>query len=78
MAVWDGARESYPCFPNALRRLHWSLPDPSQASGSHEERLAVFRAVRDAMMERVRGFVSAQADPQTSIQELTESPNDHR
>ncbi|MEX0784999.1 MAG: arsenate reductase ArsC [Dehalococcoidia bacterium] len=47
VTVCDDAKEACPTFPNAGRALHWSLPDPSRAAGSHDERLAAFRSVRD-------------------------------
>jgi arsenate reductase len=58
ITVCDDAREACPFFPGAARRLHWSLPDPSAASGSPEERLAVFRAVRDDLRRRVEEFLT--------------------
>src|SRR6478672_4771121 len=33
ITVCDDANESCPIFPNAAHRLHWSLPDPSKATG---------------------------------------------
>jgi arsenate reductase len=54
ITVCDDANEACPFFPGAERRLHWSLPDPSAAEGTEEERLAVFRSVRDALRDRVR------------------------
>jgi len=57
ITVCDDAREACPFFPGAARRLHWSLPDPSAASGSREERLSAFRAVRDEVRHRVEGFL---------------------
>jgi arsenate reductase len=53
ITVCDAAAEACPVFPGAKRRLHWSLPDPSQATGSEEEQLAVYRWVRDALRERI-------------------------
>ena len=64
ITVCDDAREACPFFPGAARRLHWSLPDPSAASGNREERLSVFRAVRDGIKARVMEIVSGQADSQ--------------
>jgi arsenate reductase len=67
VTVCDDANESCPIFPNALHRLHWSFPDPSAATGSHEERLAVFREVRDGIKERMEQFAaSTTAIEQTS------------
>jgi arsenate reductase len=55
----DDANESCPVFPGAQHRLHWSFPDPSRAEVAPEERLAVFRAVRDAIRRRIEEFVTA-------------------
>jgi arsenate reductase (thioredoxin) len=49
----DDANEACPVFPGAGERLHWSFPDPSRAEG--EERLAVFRKVRDEIRARIEG-----------------------
>ena len=54
ITVCDDANEACPFFPGAKERLHWSLPDPSSAEGSEEERLAVFRSVRDQLRDRVQ------------------------
>jgi arsenate reductase len=53
ITVCDEANEACPFFPGAKNRLHWSFADPSQATGSEEERLAVFRRVRDEIRERI-------------------------
>ena len=53
ITVCDEANEACPFFPGAKNRLHWSLEDPSRAEGSEEERLAVFRKVRDDLRERI-------------------------
>jgi arsenate reductase len=67
VTVCDDAKEACPFFPNVLHGLHWSFPDPSQVIGSREERLAVFREVRDGIRERVEQFVaSTTAIEQTS------------
>jgi arsenate reductase len=54
ITVCDDANEACPFFPGAANRLHWSFEDPSRARGSEEEQLAVFRSVRDRIMDRVR------------------------
>jgi arsenate reductase len=53
ITVCDDANEACPFFPSAKDRLHWSFRDPSRAEGSGEERLAVFRSVRDRIGERI-------------------------
>jgi arsenate reductase len=54
VTVCDEAREACPFFPGAARNLHWSFDDPSAATGTEEERRAVFRRVRDEIGERIR------------------------
>src|SRR5918993_3227577 len=53
VTVCDDANEACPVFPGAKRRLHWSFEDPSAATGTEEERLAVFRSVRDRIGARI-------------------------
>ncbi len=53
ITVCDDANEACPFFPGARNRLHWSFEDPSRAEGTEEERLAVFRSVRNLIRERI-------------------------
>ncbi len=53
ITVCDQANASCPIFPGRSKRLHWSLPDPSQATGTEDEQLAVYRAVRDDLRQRI-------------------------
>jgi arsenate reductase (thioredoxin) len=60
VTVCDNARERCPIFPRTFKFLHWSFEDPAAATGTHEERLAVFRRVRDEIARRIEeDFVSA-------------------
>jgi arsenate reductase (thioredoxin) len=61
ITVCDQANETCPVFFGARERLHWSLPDPSQAAGSEEEQLAVYRHVRDAIRARIEREVLRQS-----------------
>jgi arsenate reductase len=54
ITVCDTAKETCPVFPGAKRRLHWSFEDPAVAVGSEEERLKVFRSVRDKIREHLQ------------------------
>ncbi|HKP52569.1 MAG TPA: arsenate reductase ArsC [Chloroflexia bacterium] len=58
ITVCDQANESCPLFPGGKQRLHWSLPDPSKATGSEEEQLAAYRQVRDTLRERIEGLIA--------------------
>lgn len=57
ITVCDEAAEECPYFPRARHQEHWSFPDPSKATGSEEERLAVFRQVRGAIAARIDTFL---------------------
>ncbi len=50
------AAERCPLFPGVMERLHWSFRDPSQFSGTHEERLAQTRLVRDEIRSAVEAW----------------------
>lgn len=54
ITVCDKANESCPVFPGARNRLHWSFPDPSKATGTEAEQLAVYSQVRDAIENRIK------------------------
>ncbi|HEX4995977.1 MAG TPA: arsenate reductase ArsC [Methylomirabilota bacterium] len=53
ITVCDDANERCPWVPGSVQRLHWSFLDPSRATGTEEERLAVFRRVRDQIRARL-------------------------
>lgn len=59
ITVCDDAKEACPYFPGASHQLHWRFDDPAAAGGTDEERLAVFRRVRDEIAESVRAFAGA-------------------
>src|SRR5512136_832213 len=50
VTVCDSAAEECPMWVGHGNRVHLSFPDPAKATGSDEEVLAVFRAVRDDML----------------------------
>lgn len=49
----ESSAERCPVFPGAATRLHWSFPDPSSFQGTHEEKLAWTREVRDLIEQKV-------------------------
>jgi len=57
LTVCEDATEACPYFP-ADHQIHWSFEDPSAATGTDDERLAVFRRVRDQIGERIRATFS--------------------
>jgi arsenate reductase len=58
ITVCDSANERCPIFPGRATRLHWSFEDPSAAVGTEDDRVAVFRRVRDAIAARLRGWLA--------------------
>ncbi len=59
--VCDTAAEVCPVFPGASRRRHWSFEDPSKATGSETEQLAVYRRIRDEIRSRIEEELLAEA-----------------
>ena len=57
ITVCDAANEACPVFPKPSNRLHWSFEDPSQAAGSDDQRLEVFRRVRDQIKHRITDWL---------------------
>lgn len=47
------ARDRCPVTPPTVRKMHWPLPDPAQATGDLAAQLVVFRQVRDQIRQRV-------------------------
>ena len=45
-----------PIFPGVTHRLHWSFPDPSALTGSHEQRLEGTRKIRDDIRARIEAW----------------------
>ena len=56
LTVCDNAKESCPVFPGEATRIHRSFEDPAMFDGSEDERMAVFRRVRDEIREYLRTF----------------------
>jgi arsenate reductase len=59
ITVCDEAQKNCPVLPGAGHVGHWSIEDPSLATGTPEERLAVFRRSRDHIRDRLRLFILA-------------------
>ena len=49
----ETSAERCPIFPGVTTSLHWTFPDPSAFPGTHEEKLARTRQVRDAIKARI-------------------------
>jgi arsenate reductase len=56
LTVCDHAQEVCPVFPSSAQKLHHNFPDPARATGSPEEILEQFRAVRDQVKAYALAF----------------------
>lgn len=56
ITVCDNARESCPVFPGLAKQLHQCFEDPAALDGSEEDRMALFRRVRDELRTYLHRF----------------------
>ena len=59
LTVCDRANEACPIFAGSTRRLHHDFQDPADFEGSEEDRLALFRRVRDEIRAYLKTFPPA-------------------
>ncbi len=57
MTVCDDAAENCPVWLGNGHRVHIGFEDPAKAAGSDEERMAVFRRVRDEIRQRLFDYL---------------------
>ena len=57
VTVCDNAQESCPVFPGARETFHWPFDDPADATGADDEKMVVFRRVRDEIREKIRNYL---------------------
>ncbi len=58
ITVCDNAAEDCPIWLGSGKVVHISFPDPAEAGGSEEEKMAVFRRVRDDLRQRIFPYLS--------------------
>jgi arsenate reductase len=63
ITVCDHAKEACPIFTGAAKRLHRGFEDPAALKGPEEQRLALFRRVRDELRAFLRDFVEQTRTP---------------
>ena len=56
----ETSAERCPIFPGGTTRLHWGFPDPSQFTGTHDEKLAATREVRDTIARSIADWCREQ------------------
>lgn len=57
ITVCDAAAQTCPLWLGQGRVTHIGFPDPAAAEGTEEERLAVFRQVRDEIRSRILDYL---------------------
>lgn len=57
ITLCDDAAQFCPNFSGTGKRYHWPFRDPAAATGTIEERLAVFRKVRDQLKIKIEDFL---------------------
>jgi phosphinothricin acetyltransferase len=59
ITVCDDANERCPFLAGSVKRLHWSLEDPSRAPGDEEARLVAFRRIRGEIEARLSEWLAS-------------------
>ncbi len=62
VTVCDNAKESCPIFPGRYEKIHWSLEDPALAQGAEEEKLLIFRKIRNQIKGNIITFLNLPKD----------------
>jgi arsenate reductase (thioredoxin) len=62
ITVCDQADQSCPVLPASTKRHHFSFPDPAMAQGSEDEKLVVFRQVRDDISRVFLAYMAGRRD----------------
>jgi arsenate reductase len=62
ITVCGNADQACPIFPGQVNRHHWPFDDPAHATGTDEEKLAVFRRVRDEIRRRFEAYAAGRRD----------------
>jgi len=62
ITVCGNADQVCPVFPGQLNRHHWPFDDPAHAVGSEEEKMAVFRRVRDEILRVFTAYADGRRD----------------
>jgi len=58
ITVCDSARQACPVFPGGGETIHWNVEDPDVPIQAGVPKLDAFRAARDDLQSRVKGFLA--------------------
>jgi len=62
ITVCGNADQACPIFPGQMNRHHWGFDDPAHSTGTEEEKLAVFRQVRDKIKMVFEAYAAGRLD----------------
>jgi arsenate reductase len=62
ITVCGNADQVCPTFPGQVNRYHWGFDDPAHAKGTEEEKLVVFRRVRDEIRKVFEAYAAGRKD----------------
>ncbi len=68
ITVCDDAAENCPVWLGKGKRKHIGFPDPAKAEGSEEEKMAVFRQVRDDIRARILPYLQSYPTSETKTE----------
>ena len=57
ITVCDNANKICTIFPGKYEKVHWDLKDPAEALGSEEDRIVVFREIRDEIRQKIEEWI---------------------
>ncbi len=66
ITVCGNADQACPIYPGQVNRHHWPFEDPAHALGTDEEKLAVFRRVREEIRLRFTAYADGRRDERKS------------
>ena len=62
ITVCGNADQACPIYPGQVNRHHWPFEDPAHAIGTDEEKLVLFRRVRDEIRQRFTAYADGRRD----------------
>lgn len=62
VTVCGNADQACPVFPGQMNRHHWGFDDPAHAPGTEDEKLVVFRRVRDEIKLVFEAYAAGRSD----------------
>jgi arsenate reductase (thioredoxin) len=67
ITVCGNADQVCPSFPGQVNRYHWGFDDPAHATGTEEQKLVVFRRVRDEIRKVFEAYAAGRKDQAKAV-----------